>query len=153
MQAVARSLTPVTLVLRGRNPCYMDWECDVAIVAQHIACACFHNAGQCDVAPDFVLCHAEVQACLVLALRSCLLQFYGPEPCHSTSFGRLVNAELFTHVQDLLLASGKVAIGGEMDETEKYIGEQLLLTPLLLYQHGEFVFDCCGLLGWHQQVV
>ncbi|MGH0132885.1 UNVERIFIED_CONTAM: hypothetical protein FKN15_012466 [Acipenser sinensis] len=130
MQAAARSLTPVTLVLGGKNPCYVDRECDVGIAAQRIAWARFHNAGQSDVAPDFVLCHADVQARLVLALRSCLLQFYGPEPRHSASFGRLVNAELFTHVRDLLLASGKVAVGGEMDEAEKYIAPTVLTDVL-----------------------
>ncbi|MGH0159936.1 UNVERIFIED_CONTAM: hypothetical protein FKN15_072659 [Acipenser sinensis] len=130
MQAAARSLTPVTLVLGGKNPCYVDRECDVGIAAQRIAWARFHNAGQSDVAPDFVLCHADVQARLVLALRSCLLQFYGPEPRHSASFGRLVNAELFTHVRDLLLASGKVTVGGEMDEAEKYIAPTVLTDVL-----------------------
>ncbi|XP_033901655.3 aldehyde dehydrogenase family 3 member B1-like isoform X2 [Acipenser ruthenus] len=130
MQAAARSLTPVTLVLGGKNPCYVDRECDVGIAAQRIAWARFHNAGQSDVAPDFVLCHADVQARLILALRSCLLQFYGPEPRHSASFGRLVNAELFTHVRDLLLASGKVAVGGEMDEAEKYIAPTVLTDVL-----------------------
>uniref|UniRef100_A0A667ZFV9 Aldehyde dehydrogenase 3 family, member B2 n=1 Tax=Myripristis murdjan TaxID=586833 RepID=A0A667ZFV9_9TELE len=54
-QAAARTFTPVTLILGGKNPCYVDQQCDITATAQRIAWARFHNAGQSVVAPDYVL--------------------------------------------------------------------------------------------------
>lgn len=122
-QAAAQTLTPVTLVLGVKNPCYVDQHCEIAAAAQRIAWARFHNAGQSLVAPDYVLCHADVAARLVQALKCCVRQFYGHDPAESRSYGRMVNLELFNRAKDLLWRSGKVAVGGQAIEAEKYIGE------------------------------
>ncbi|XP_048856874.1 aldehyde dehydrogenase family 3 member B1 [Brienomyrus brachyistius] len=125
-QVAARSLTPVTLVLGGKNPCYVDRQCDIGTTAKRIAWARFQNAGQTMVAPDYVLCHADVRDQLVQALRSSLNQFYGSDPRESCSFGRLVNVETVKRVKDLLWKSGKVAIGGQVNEAEKYVAPTVL---------------------------
>ena len=104
----------------------MDQHCDIAITAQRIAWARFHNAGQSLVAPDYILCHANVKARLVQALKCCLVQFYSTDPRESRSFGRLVNLEIFNRTRDMLWRSGKVAVGGQVIEAEKYIGKNLL---------------------------
>ncbi|KAJ3603859.1 hypothetical protein NHX12_028600 [Muraenolepis orangiensis] len=125
-QAAARTLTPVTLVLGGKNPCYVDLQCDLAVTARRIAWARFHNAGQSMAAPDYVLCHADVRERLVQALKCCVMQFYGPDPQESRSFGRMVNPESFNRTRDLLWRSGKVAVGGQVIEAEKYIAPTIL---------------------------
>ncbi|XP_061117006.1 aldehyde dehydrogenase family 3 member B1 [Conger conger] len=125
-QAAARWLTPVTLVLDGQNPCYVDRDCDVGAAARRMAWARFQNAGQSAVAPGYVLCHADARAQLLHALRCALLQFYGPDPRQSCSLGRLVNAEHFARVRDALGRSGTVAVGGQVNEAEKYIAPTLL---------------------------
>lgn len=125
-QAAARTLTPVTLILGGKNPCYVDQQCDLATTAQRIAWARFHNAGQSMVAPDYILCHEDVKEKLVQALKCCLNQFYGSDPRESRSLGRMVNLEIFNRTRDILWRSGKVAVGGQVIEAEKYIGK----TPL-----------------------
>ncbi|KAJ8379359.1 hypothetical protein SKAU_G00001370 [Synaphobranchus kaupii] len=125
-QTAARTLTPVSLVLDGKNPCYVDQHCDIGTAARRIAWARFHNAGQSGVAPDYVLCHADAKAQLVQALRCSLLEFYGTDPRESRSFGRMVNAENFTRVRDMLGKSGTVAVGGQVNEAEKYIAPTLL---------------------------
>ncbi|CAG08529.1 unnamed protein product, partial [Tetraodon nigroviridis] len=125
-QAAARTITPVTLVLGSKNPCYVDRDCEVSVAAQRIAWARFHNAGQSLVAPDYVLCHADVEARLVQALKCCVMQFYGSDPAESRSYGRLVNLELFNRTKDLLWRSGKVAAGGQVIEAEKYIAPTIL---------------------------
>ncbi|XP_054630398.1 aldehyde dehydrogenase family 3 member B1 isoform X3 [Dunckerocampus dactyliophorus] len=130
-QAAAQSLTPVTLVLGGKNPCYVDQHCDVAITAQRIAWARFHNAGQSLVAPDYILCHSNVKTKLVQALKCCLMKFYGSDPRESRSFGRMVNLDIFNRTRDLLWRSGKVAVGGQVTEAEKYIA------PTVLTEVGE----------------
>lgn len=122
-QAAARTLTPVTLILSGKNPCYVDQQCEIATTAQRIAWARFHNAGQSLVAPDYVLCHADVKAQLVEALKYYLMQFYGCDPRESCSYGRMVNLELFNRTRDMLWRSGKVVVGGQVIEAEKYIGK------------------------------
>lgn len=124
--AAARTLTPVTLVLGGKNPCYVDQHCEIATTARRIAWARFHNAGQSLVAPDYILCHADVKARLVQALKCCLMQFYGPDPRESRSYSRMVNLELFSRAKDILWRSGKVAVGGQVIEAEKYIGKHHL---------------------------
>lgn len=123
-QAAARTLTPVTLILGGKNPCYVDQQCDVATAAQRVAWARFHNAGQSLAAPGYILCHADVKARLVQALKCCLSQFYGSDPRESRSYGRMVNPELFNRTRDMLWRSGKVTVGGQVIEAEKYIGKR-----------------------------
>ncbi|XP_061762491.1 aldehyde dehydrogenase family 3 member B1 isoform X1 [Nerophis ophidion] len=125
-QAAVQSLTPVTLVLGGKNPCYVDQHCDVAVTAQRIAWARFQNAGQSLVAPDYILCHSDVQTRLVQALKCCLMRFYGSDPRESRSFGRMVNLDIFNRTRDLLWRSGKVAVGGQVTEAEKYIAPTVL---------------------------
>ncbi|XP_051279333.1 aldehyde dehydrogenase family 3 member B1 isoform X1 [Dicentrarchus labrax] len=125
-QAAAHTLTPVTLILGGKNPCYVDQHCEIATTAQRIAWARFHNAGQSFVAPDYILCHTDIKARLVQALKCCLMQFYGSDPRESRSFGRMVNLELFNRTRDLLWRSGKVAVGGQVVEAEKYIAPTIL---------------------------
>uniref|UniRef100_A0A3P9IT35 Aldehyde dehydrogenase n=1 Tax=Oryzias latipes TaxID=8090 RepID=A0A3P9IT35_ORYLA len=119
--AAARTLTPVTLILGSKNPCYVDQNCDIATTVQRIAWACFHNAGQSLMAPSYILCHTDVKARVVQALKCCLMEFYGPDPRESRSFGRMVNLEIFSHTRDLLWRSGKVVVGGQVTEAEKYI--------------------------------
>ncbi|KAF7661985.1 hypothetical protein LDENG_00248770 [Lucifuga dentata] len=125
-QAAARTFTPVTLLLTGKNPCYVDQHCDNAMAAQRIAWARFHNAGQSMVAPDYILCHADIKERLVQALKCCLMQFYGSDPRESRSFGRIVNLEVFNCTRNMLWRSGKVAVGGQVIEAEKYIAPTIM---------------------------
>ncbi|XP_037635052.1 aldehyde dehydrogenase family 3 member B1 [Sebastes umbrosus] len=125
-QAAARTLTPVTLILGSKNPCYVDQNCDIITTAQRIAWARFHNAGQSMVAPDYILCHTDVQTRLVQALKCILMQFYGSDPRESRSYGRMVNLEIFNRTRDMLWRSGKVAVGGQVIEAEKYIAPTIL---------------------------
>lgn len=129
-QSAARTLTPITLILGGKNPCYVDQHCDIVTTAQRIAWARFQNAGQSLVAPDYILCHTDVKGRLVQALKCCLMQFYGSDPRESRSYGRMVNLELFSRARDMLWRSGKVAVGGQVVEAEKYIGKRALCRNL-----------------------
>uniref|UniRef100_A0A8C5H965 Aldehyde dehydrogenase n=1 Tax=Gouania willdenowi TaxID=441366 RepID=A0A8C5H965_GOUWI len=138
-ESAAHTLTPVTLIIGGKNPCYVDRECDIGTTAQRLVWARFHNAGQSLVAPGYVLCHAQVKARLVQAMKSCLIHFYGSDPRESKSFGRLINLEVFNRVKDLLWRSGKVAVGGQVVEAEKYIAPTILteVTESDLIMHQE----------------
>lgn len=122
MTAAAKHLTPVTLELGGKNPCYVSDTCDVTNVARRVAWGRFFNAGQTCIAPDYLLCTIEMQEKLMPALREAITEFFGPNPRESPDFGRIVSDKQFRRLRGLL-GSGRVALGGQTDEAERYIGE------------------------------
>ncbi|XP_029475939.1 aldehyde dehydrogenase family 3 member B1-like [Rhinatrema bivittatum] len=126
MQSACKYLTPVSLVVGGKNPCYVDKDCDVPVAARRIALARFTNAGQSSLAPDYVLCHGDRRDKLMQALHSSVQEFYGKDPQKSAHFGRLVNVEQYRHVKQLLTC-GNVAFGGDTEESDKYIAPTVLV--------------------------
>lgn len=87
------------------------------------------------MAPDYILCHTDVETRLVQALKCILMQFYGSDPRESRSYGRMVNLEIFNRTRDMLWRSGKVAVGGQVIEAEKYIGKHPLKQSKLCHMH------------------
>ncbi|KAM6308199.1 aldehyde dehydrogenase family 3 member B1-like [Aegotheles albertisi] len=126
MTAAAKHLTPVTLELGGKNPCYVSDTCDVQNVARRVVWGRFFNAGQTCVAPDYLLCSLEMQEKLMPFLREAITEFYGSNPKESPDFGRIVGTRHFQRVQ-ALLRSGRVAIGGLTDEEQLYIAPTVLV--------------------------
>ncbi|KAM6466060.1 aldehyde dehydrogenase family 3 member B1-like isoform 1-T1 [Liasis olivaceus] len=126
MSAAAKHLTPLTLELGGKSPCYVDHCCNFQNVANRIVWGKFVNAGQTCVAPDYVICTVETQEKLIPCLRQAIREFYGRDPKESPDFGRMVNDKHFQRVRDLLKC-GRVAIGGETDECDRYIAPTVLV--------------------------
>ncbi|KFQ28856.1 Aldehyde dehydrogenase family 3 member B1, partial [Mesitornis unicolor] len=129
MTAAAKHLTPVTLELGGKNPCYVSDTCDVHNVARRVVWGRFYNAGQTCIAPDYILCSVEMREKLLPALCKVITDFYGPNPRESPDFGRIVEDKQFQRVQ-ALLHSGRVVIGGQTDEKERYIAPTVLADVL-----------------------
>ncbi|XP_058161069.1 aldehyde dehydrogenase family 3 member B1 isoform X1 [Dasypus novemcinctus] len=125
MEAAAKHLTPVTLELGGKNPCYVDDDCDPQTVANRVAFFRYFNAGQTCVAPDYVLCSPETQERLLPALQSAITRFYGDDPRSSPDFGRIISEKQFQRLRGLL-GCGRVAIGGQSDASECYIAPTVL---------------------------
>uniref|UniRef100_A0A8C4Y1P8 Aldehyde dehydrogenase n=1 Tax=Gopherus evgoodei TaxID=1825980 RepID=A0A8C4Y1P8_9SAUR len=125
MAAAAKHLTPLTLELGGKNPCYVADESDLQNVANRLVWGRCFNAGQTCVAPDYVLCSVETQEKLLLALRHAITQFFGPEPRESPDFARIISDKQFQRIR-ALLGSGRVAIGGQTDERDRYIAPTVL---------------------------
>ncbi|XP_015485129.1 aldehyde dehydrogenase family 3 member B1-like [Parus major] len=86
----------------------------------------FFNAGQTCIAPDYLLCTIEMQEKLLPALCKAIDDFYGPNPRESPDFGRIVSDKQFQRLR-ALLGSGRVAIGGQTDEAERYIAPTVLV--------------------------
>ncbi|XP_068541628.1 aldehyde dehydrogenase family 3 member B1-like [Anas acuta] len=126
MTAAAKHLTPVMLELGGKNPCYVSDNCDVQNVARRVAWGRFFNAGQTCIGPNYILCSMEMKDKLVPALREAITTFYGPNPQESPDFARIVGDKQFRRVR-ALLCSGRVAIGGQTDEKERYIAPTVLV--------------------------
>ncbi|XP_056657168.1 aldehyde dehydrogenase family 3 member B1 [Monodelphis domestica] len=126
MTAASKHLTPITLELGGKNPCYVDDDCDPQNVANRVAWFRFFNAGQTCVSPDYILCSREMQEKLLPALQHAVTQFYGKDPQSSPDLGRIINKKHFHRLQGLL-GSGQIAIGGQSDEKECYIAPTVLV--------------------------
>ncbi|XP_010011287.1 PREDICTED: aldehyde dehydrogenase family 3 member B1-like, partial [Nestor notabilis] len=72
------------------------------------------------------VCPLEVQEKLLPALQKVITEFYGSNPRESPDFGRIVDEKEFQRLQ-MLLRSGRVAIGGQMDEKDLYIAPTVLV--------------------------
>ncbi|KAM8960284.1 aldehyde dehydrogenase family 3 member B1-like [Pelodytes ibericus] len=125
MQAAAKYLTPVSLVLGGKNPCYVDKSCDFITASRRIAWARFMNAGQNSLAPEYILCHPDIKDMLVHELCFCVREFYGKNPRESLHYGRMASTENYRRVKGLL-SCGQVAFGGQTDDGERYIAPTVL---------------------------
>ncbi|XP_063806903.1 aldehyde dehydrogenase family 3 member B1-like, partial [Pseudophryne corroboree] len=126
MAAAAKHLTPVTLELGGKNPCYVHDDCEVKNAGRRIAWARYFNAGQTCVAPDYVLCSETMKDKLLTAMQTAILEFYGEDPKQSPDYGRIISERHFQRVS-ALLQCGKPVIGGQTDESAKYIAPTVLV--------------------------
>ncbi|MFF7125525.1 MULTISPECIES: aldehyde dehydrogenase family protein [unclassified Streptomyces] len=125
MRAAAEHLTPVTLELGGKSPVFVDRGADLDVVADRLARGKFLNAGQTCVAPDYVLTDPETAAGLEAALVRAVETLFGTDPQASPEYGRIVNERHFDRLS-ALLGSGRVAVGGGSDRTDKYIAPTVL---------------------------
>ncbi len=125
MEAAAQKLTPVTLELGGKSPCIVDEHVDLEVAARRIAWGKFLNAGQTCVAPDYVLVHESRERDLIAALAKTVREFYGDDPKRTPDYGRIVNERHHRRLS-LLLKDGEVALGGQVDEAERYIAPTIL---------------------------
>ncbi|XP_055602354.1 aldehyde dehydrogenase family 3 member B1-like isoform X2 [Uranotaenia lowii] len=125
-QACSENLTPCTLELGGKSPCYVDNTVDIAIATKRILWGKFINAGQTCIAPDYVLCTKEVQDKFVEESKKILNEWYGTNPKDSPDLCRIINQQHFQRLSSMIKGS-KVAIGGEQDSSEKYISPTILV--------------------------
>jgi aldehyde dehydrogenase (NAD+) len=126
MRAAAENLTPVTLELGGKSPTIVDASANIAVAARRIAWAKYVNAGQTCVAPDYVLAHKSIANELVEAIRTSITEFYGEDPHASKDYSRVISPKHFSRLTSLI-SSGKVAIGGQSEQTERYIAPTVLV--------------------------
>ncbi|KAL7844578.1 hypothetical protein SRHO_G00231170 [Serrasalmus rhombeus] len=125
MEAASKYLTPVTLELGGKSPCYIDKNCDLTIACRRIAWGKYSNCGQTCIAPDYVLCDPSIQDRVIEEIRKCVKEFYTDDPKSCPDYGRIINQRHFKRVMALLKDS-TLAVGGENDESQCYIAPTVL---------------------------
>ncbi|CEP15020.1 hypothetical protein [Parasitella parasitica] len=110
MTAAAKHLTPVTLELGGKSPAFVTEDADTC------------------VAPDYVLCAKNKVEQLLEAFRKTVVEYYGPDPKKSASYGRIVNTRQFDRLQGLLdgCDPAQIVIGGETDREHLYIAPTIV---------------------------
>ncbi|XP_037647172.1 aldehyde dehydrogenase family 3 member B1 [Sebastes umbrosus] len=128
LQAASVHLTPVTLELGGKCPCFIYGRVEIAASARRLVWAKYFNAGQSCVAPDYVLCSAATRDALLPAIRKTLEEFYSKEPQACPDMSRIVSPRHWTRLMELLGRSrGKVVVGGESDQEDKYIAPTVVV--------------------------
>ncbi|XP_057572087.1 aldehyde dehydrogenase family 3 member A2 isoform X2 [Hippopotamus amphibius kiboko] len=125
MEAAAKHLTPVTLELGGKSPCYVDRDCDLDVACRRIAWGKYMNCGQMCIAPDYVLCEPSLQDAIVQKVKEAVKEFYGENIKESPDYERIINLRHFKRLRGLLEGQ-KIAFGGEMDEATRYIAPTIL---------------------------
>lgn len=102
LEAAAHHLTPVLLELGGKSPTWVDAQANLEDVARRIVWAKFLNAGQTCVAPDYVMTPAANVTALKDALEKAIEQSFGDNPQAAQNFGRIVSAQRFDRLMELL---------------------------------------------------
>lgn len=128
LQAASVHLTPVTLELGGKCPCFIYGQANIAGAARRLVWAKFFNAGQSCVAPDFVLCSQSTRDALLPALHETLEEFYSKAPQKCPDLSRIVSPRHWTRLMELLgRSNGKVVLGGESNQEDKYIAPTVVV--------------------------
>ncbi|OZG68180.1 aldehyde dehydrogenase family protein [Bifidobacterium eulemuris] len=126
MEAAAKHLTPVTLELGGKSPCFVDHTVNLNTAARRIAWGKFTNAGQTCVAPDYVLATPDIAQMLADRIALAVTEFYGDDPRQSSDFARIVNERHFDRLTGLLADGGRLVCGGQTDRADRYIAPTVL---------------------------
>lgn len=128
LQAASVHLTPVTLELGGKSPCLIYGGVNITHAARRLVWAKYFNAGQSCVAPDYVLCSSATRDALLPVLRQTVEEFYTKDPQTCPDVSRIVTPRHWTRLMDLLKrSSGKVVLGGESNEEDKYIAPTVVV--------------------------
>ncbi|XP_032901617.1 aldehyde dehydrogenase family 3 member A2-like [Amblyraja radiata] len=125
MEAAAKHLTPVTLELGGKSPCYVDTDCDLDVACRRIAWGRYTNCGQTCIAPDYILCNKSIQDQVVKKISATIAEFYGSDPQKSPDYGRIVNQRHFKRIMSLL-EGANVVYGGKNNEEDLYIAPTIV---------------------------
>jgi aldehyde dehydrogenase (NAD+) len=125
MQAAAKHLTPVTLELGGKSPCFVDASVRLDYAAKRIAWGKFINAGQTCIAPDYILVDAAVKDEFIVQLKKAVLELYGDNPAVSPDYARIVNQRQLDRLK-ALLSSGTIVIGGHVNDADRYLAPTVL---------------------------
>ncbi|HTT46630.1 MAG TPA: coniferyl aldehyde dehydrogenase [Pseudolabrys sp.] len=99
--SAAKNLTPVTLELGGKSPVIIDHSAELAAAARRIAFGKLLNAGQTCIAPDYVLCPANMQEQFVELFFGAVSTLYGSDP-GNPDYTTIIDAADYERLQRLI---------------------------------------------------
>ncbi|PDS26847.1 aldehyde dehydrogenase family protein [Flavobacterium branchiophilum] len=126
-QYAAKHLTPTILELGGKNPCIVDQNNDIKLVAKRIVWGKFMNTGQTCIAPDYVIVHQAVKSDLIACLKTEIVNAFSENPFQSPDYARIINKSHWQRLHHML--NEKVIFGGVSDEKSLYIAPTLIDEP------------------------
>lgn len=125
-QAANKHLTPCTLELGGKSPCFINGDIDMERASKRILWGKFMNGGQTCIAPDYIMCDKEVQTRFIDVAKKTLADWYGEFPKTTTDLCRIINKSHFDRLVGYL-KSGDIVIGGGYDPVELFIEPTILI--------------------------
>jgi coniferyl-aldehyde dehydrogenase len=131
--SAAKNLTPVTLELGGKSPAIIDRSADLALAARRIAFGKSLNAGQTCIAPDYVLCPADLQDRFVELFFAAVSTLYGCDP-GNPDYTSIVDASHYERLERLIAdaASKGARIETRADRLEEWKAARKL-PPCLVF--------------------
>ena len=102
MRAAAENLTPVTLELGGKSPCFVDRTADINVAARRIVWGKFTNAGQTCVAPDYLLVQEDVKDKFLEYLKYWIDKMFGVEPLKDQDYPKIINEKHYERIMKLI---------------------------------------------------
>ena len=124
----AETLTPITLELGGRNPAIVTKNADVRLAARRLLWGKIVNAGQVCISQNYTLIDSEVLDRFVSEMKLAMKEYYPNGTRHTDDFGRIINDRQWQRLKAMLDNSkGKILMGGELDQEDRYIEPTLIL--------------------------
>lgn len=118
----AETLTPLILELGGKNPAIITKRADVKLASRRMLWAKTINAGQVCVSQNYIMVDREIMPAFIKELRIAMKEFYPNGARNSPDYARIINERQWNRLKKMLdESSGKILIGGEMDEKEKFL--------------------------------
>lgn len=93
--AANKYLTPCTLELGGKSPCYIDKSVELKTAVKRILWGKLINCGQTCIAPDYVLCSKEIEVEFIKEAKEILKEWYGDNIKDSPDLSRIINKTNF----------------------------------------------------------
>jgi acyl-CoA reductase-like NAD-dependent aldehyde dehydrogenase len=124
LRAAAEHLTPVTLELGGKSPCYIDESADIQLAAKRILSCKLINLGQVCVAPDYIICSQKTQTEFVRAAYFVIRDWFGGHTNlqGNPALARIINSRHCLRLKNLLEGTqGKIAMGGKVDVNDLWV--------------------------------
>lgn len=101
LEQAAQFLTPVTMILGGKNPCIVDETANLQTAAKRIAAAKALNAGQSSLAPDFLLVQKNIHDELLSLIHQAWQDTYD-QALESDEWPRMIHPSHHDRVMNLM---------------------------------------------------
>lgn len=130
MRHASAHLTPITLELGGKSPCFVDETCDLHVAVSRIVFGKYLNSGQTCVAPDYVLLKKGMEQQFYELFQKELSKRYGKEPLQNEQLPKMINEKHFNRLVEHI-KQNPIKIGGAYDAHALKI-EPTITKPLTL---------------------
>ncbi|XP_059224715.1 aldehyde dehydrogenase, dimeric NADP-preferring isoform X3 [Stomoxys calcitrans] len=124
--AANKYLTPCTLELGGKSPCYVDKSVELNTAVKRILWGKLMNCGQTCIAPDYVLCSKETEVEFIKEAKQILKEWYGDNIKDSPDLSRIINKTNFDRLMGMM-KHGTIAVGGNSNANELFIEPTIIV--------------------------
>lgn len=116
MEAASKFVTPVSLELGGKSPCFVDKSADLKRTAKRLVWGKLLNAGQTCVAVDYVLADNKIKKQLMEEMVKYKEEAYG-DLCQNDSYPKIISRAHFERLTGLIQREEEKIGGLNREET------------------------------------